>query len=384
MSTENVIINANNEFETVYKIISKWNDDGLDSILKTEYEDLKSKELSYDLIYKLYKTPSDTITVKFLQNWMFIPFSQPVDPNFDKNQMRYLDSEIFDLKRFINIWNLSRQFRQIDIICNDSLFFTYIVEDTIKTQVFRLSNQGNKISFGMRIDWLSRTWNNKWFLEYLQDRKELDVLIANHSLSKQYLYNKNLGLYNVFIIPFRTNRYDFDLQTILINSIDNLEPVILGSFDESFPSLSLVSKNLESLEFGQFKQFITNKVNDAKPSISLFGLSLNVNSVRYTGLIIITCIFFYFWIHLTQAQKLHSANNEKLDIPWIGLYKNNIAQATYLLSLFIPVITTLYTLCNSNNEELIILISITSLLLILFIIYDIYKKRNWIYKAESS
>lgn len=106
-----------------------------------------------------------------------------------------------------------------------------------------------------------------------------------------------------------------------------------GKFNDTFPELSALTKNLDSLTIDQVSDLLKRDEEQARQSFEIFGAKFPSEILGIWGIVILLSIQLYQWLHLRNFIYLNSSN-EKIDFPWIALYRG-----------FIPKVVTIFSAC---------------------------------------
>ena len=121
-------------------------------------------------------------------------------------------------------------------------------------------------------------------------------------------FSSDLPLFRI-TIPLETKEQNQNIQ--LMAAVNLNMPSFPGTFQESFPNLSRLSKGLGSLSLKQLQEHIGELLASGFESVEIFGAKLPVVFLRTWGILIFFSAQLYYYLRWTpkfrQLAKVHPA-----------------------------------------------------------------------------
>ena len=253
----------------------------------------------------------------------------------------------------------------------------------------------------------------KFYLPEVNDfnKKLNSVLLSLTDQNKKYISYKNLqydpdiNLFNFHLSIFHDYDWDKDIKLDKEDKIIQIKAELIEcnySWLDLLVSIGQVNKFIEKLDNNNFVvyPFMRNywqNVKDANPNnaferlieirrntpikhtITLLGIEINLNPMKYIGQIIIVFLFLYYYLHLSYFTH-RRPNKETLEyFPWIAIYNGNLPKIiTFCFTFILPsasiiVITSGFWTDDKLSNLYSLLISIIALIIVTFLGILIHK-----------
>lgn len=142
---------------------------------------------------------------------------------------------------------------------------------------------------------------------------------------------------NTVAIPAEIEKYPVNLLARFV-SLTHLEtkpdgaPRPLVSFVDAFPELNTVTATYQQLPLDKARAIIEAELARGGGDFEFLGAKFPAASIGSWGLVILVALEIYFWLHLSQLQKIASREQLKSTSGWVGAYNNRVAQGLTLAS----------------------------------------------------
>jgi hypothetical protein len=105
-----------------------------------------------------------------------------------------------------------------------------------------------------------------------------------------------------------------------------------GVFEESFESLSELTRGYRNKELTALQPIIQSETSSSEGNIQLFGVSLPSYGIVKLGALVILAIHLYLVIHLWELARFPGDISRPSEIGWIGLYRGWLARSVTIVS----------------------------------------------------
>jgi hypothetical protein len=129
-----------------------------------------------------------------------------------------------------------------------------------------------------------------------------------------------------------------------LGSIFNL-PNPKGSFEKVFQELSeLVSKQERTEKLKAIYDSLRVQETAKADTLDAFGLHIPPRVATRFGIFVILAIQWYFFLHLVELEKTFESGASGWCVAWIGIYEKGAAKATFILSVSLFPIVSMFVL----------------------------------------
>jgi hypothetical protein len=158
------------------------------------------------------------------------------------------------------------------------------------------------------------------------------------------LYVTNIPIAGKTIVAIPVKRYEsvrFDPYTRFIPANADWRR---GTFAETFPDLSEITKNYEKLDFETLDKILEAEESRTGDSFEAIGIKFPAEGVTRWGLLLILGIQLYLFLHLEELTPKLKPSDEGWEVAWIGVYKSDISRALYFASTILLPATVAFAL----------------------------------------
>lgn len=119
-------------------------------------------------------------------------------------------------------------------------------------------------------------------------------------------------------------------------------------FEQAFPSLYLVTKNLQDIPFQNVLLELDNQILSDNRNFEFLGLSLPIGRLRNLGSALLSILLLNFYIHLHELNVQIKKGSVEFETAWMGLFSNNLARIlAYVTLSVLPASYILFTTFQS-------------------------------------
>ncbi|WP_422377861.1 hypothetical protein [Roseibium sp.] len=165
---------------------------------------------------------------------------------------------------------------------------------------------------------------------------------------------KDFSVQTKVLIPAQAKSTPFDAQSLVLARLPlgilDRNPVVLGSFEESFPALVAYHEQYGATPFDELKTLIRQQLEQGKnnTTVSLFGLTIPIGFLSLFGGAFVFFTQTYHYLHLKQLfSRIDFARTDTAvwGVPWVGLYLDStLAKITVVLTaVILPSGAVVYT-----------------------------------------
>lgn len=116
-----------------------------------------------------------------------------------------------------------------------------------------------------------------------------------------------------------------------------------GNFKEAFYDLDQATSGIQNeANFVLVRRVLELQQKNSTGVFEAFGQKFPIESAARWGVLIITCIQFYFWLHLSEYYKRHFSSSPT---PWIGSYTSGAARFLFSLTAIITPFAVVVFVC---------------------------------------
>lgn len=150
-------------------------------------------------------------------------------------------------------------------------------------------------------------------------------------------------------IPLEMKNPEQSLQAVAADGLKVPWPP--GTFQESFPDLSRMSKGLESLSLKQLEEHLGDLRASGSESVEIFGAKLPVDFLRTWGILILFGAQLYYYLHIRQFHKVFGSEKSEPSFPWIACYESKVSRFVYCASITIlPAATVIFLPLTQRSD----------------------------------
>ncbi|MGX0962310.1 hypothetical protein AB7M63_002759 [Bradyrhizobium japonicum] len=124
----------------------------------------------------------------------------------------------------------------------------------------------------------------------------------------------------------------------------------LGDFQESFPDVSELAKDLKSLSLTELQTFFRSEKDRASDKVEFPGFKLPADSLAYWGSGIIFAMSLY-WFSVLRDFRLRVATSDKAwSVPWIGTSREIVSRCLFIVTTILPIAAVGYLLSKGFDR----------------------------------
>ena len=306
-------------------------------------------EESVKELIKPYYTPK----IKELSKSLSLKFRSLLDKY---NSFNYGIGSTYNTPGFYPEYKLDQNYQKITI----NQFLSNFARLNDQNIVLLLPDE---VDFEYKIDSLLKSINNEnpKYIEfknldydYLKQKVKFFISIFSYDREKDIKSNEKE---KIIVIKIKYDKIQYTWLDILYENHKVNEFVKLESNGEYkiFPNLQLTRENIKDVNYNdailRLKELRANL--PAQQTISIFGISINLGPMKYLGPFIITFLFLYFFLHLSNLAKRKPDSSIREYFPWIAIYKGKLEICiTYFMIFILPtgsIIAILYGFLTDDS-----------------------------------
>ncbi len=181
-----------------------------------------------------------------------------------------------------------------------------------------------------------------------------------HALTGNVLLSENTVM-NSVILPATLEQDHFRGQEVMKHSfgVDWHE----GPFSRSFAELDSITKNFQDLPFERLFPILEGEASRSQERLELFGAKLPIQDIGRWGSAILMALQIYLLLHMRTLRARINDTDPANAFPWIGIYYDPLAKASFIFSAIIlpPLVLIILVTGNAYKAPTVLSLSVLTL-----------------------